>query len=385
MEAPERYRVALLDWLACAAAGLEQPAARAARAAGDGLLERVTWAGCAGHVLDYDDTYSPGLVHCSAPVAPVALLLSAELGRDAGAVLDAHAAGFEMTAAMARAGHPALYERGWHPTAVCGTAGAAVAAARLMGLAPDRTRDAVALALLRAGGLRAAFGSDGKALQVGMAAAAGLHAAQIAQGGARVPLAAVAGGPAGFEEVFGAAWPPEDGADPAVNQNWIKAYPCCLATHSVIEAALQLRDGGPAPDAASVVVHPVARSAAALDDVSDGLQAKFSIPYLAAFTLLHGAPRVADFDRVDDAARALAQRVSVRTDAALAEMESQVEVAGLAPARVESPLGSPARPMDARRLREKLHELADDRLDGALDDRSAPAAALVEAAGLGRS
>jgi 2-methylcitrate dehydratase PrpD len=381
MNAPERYRIALLDWLACAAGGSTQPAARAARSAGDGLLERVTWAGCAGHVLDYDDTYSPGLVHASAPVAPVALLLGAELERDIEAVLDAYAAGFEATAALARAGHPRLYERGWHPTAVCGTAGAAVAAARLMALSEERTEAAVALALLRAGGMRAAFGSDGKALQVGMAAAAGLHAARIAEAGARVPLDAVAAGPTGFEGVFGAAWP-AGARDPAVHENWIKAYPCCLATHSVIEAALQLRDGRPVPAAATVVVHPLARSAAALDAVSDGLQAKFSISYLAAFTLQHGAPRLSDFDRVDDAARALSRRISVQTDAALAEMEACVEVAGLPRARVASPLGSPGRPMDARRLREKLHELADDRLDGALDDSSTPASALVAAAGL---
>jgi len=52
----ERYRIALLDWLACATAGAGEPAARAARGAGDGLLERVTAVGTAGHVLDYDDT-----------------------------------------------------------------------------------------------------------------------------------------------------------------------------------------------------------------------------------------------------------------------------------------------------------------------------------------
>ncbi len=34
----------------------------------------------------------------------------------------------------------------------------------------------------------------------------------------------------------------------------------------------------------------VARQAAARDDVADGLAAKFSIPYLVAFSLLHGAP-----------------------------------------------------------------------------------------------
>ena len=379
MEAPERYRVALLDWLACAVGGAAEPAVRAARAAGDGLLERVTAVGCAGHVLDFDDTYSPGLVHASAPVAPVALLLGAERGDDIGAVLDAYAAGFEATAALARAGHPMLYEQGWHPTAVCGTAGAAVAAARLMQLAPARIDEAVALALLRAGGMRAAFGSDGKALQVGAAAAAGLHAARVAAGGARVPLPAVARGPAGYEDVFGAPLR-LSGETAAVHENWIKAYPCCLATHSVIEAALQLRETT-VPESLAVTVHPVARAAAALDDVADGLQAKFSIPYLTAFTLLHGAPRVADFGAVDDRSRALAQRVSVRTDAALGEMSAHIEAPGAAPVHVDSPLGSPARPMDAQQLRDKLQELAGARLDGALDDLAAPAAAVVEAAG----
>jgi hypothetical protein len=38
------YEVALLDWLSCAAAGTAEPAARAARAVGDGLVERVAAA-----------------------------------------------------------------------------------------------------------------------------------------------------------------------------------------------------------------------------------------------------------------------------------------------------------------------------------------------------
>jgi 2-methylcitrate dehydratase PrpD len=294
----ERYRVALLDWLACAAAGADEPAARAARMASDdlseGLLERVAAAGCAGHVLDYDDTYTPGLVHASAAVAPAALLLAADLGLDVQALLEAFAAGFEATAALARASHPALYERGWHPTAVCGTVGAAVASARLLRLDERSSANATALALLHAGGLRAAFGSQGKSIQVGGAAAAGVHEARLAASGAEAPIAAVTRGPGGFEQAFGGSWAAPAGA-PAVRQNWIKAYPCCLATHSPIEAALELRAGGEHPQAITVRVHPIARQAAIHDDVSDPLQAKFSIPYLTAFTLLHGAPRVRSF------------------------------------------------------------------------------------------
>ncbi|HKG17754.1 MAG TPA: MmgE/PrpD family protein, partial [Solirubrobacteraceae bacterium] len=89
------YRVALLDWLACAVGGRDEPAARAAWAAGDGLLERVAFLGAAGHVLDFDDTYLPGLAHLSAPVAPAALGLAGRLGARVGQALDAYAAGFE--------------------------------------------------------------------------------------------------------------------------------------------------------------------------------------------------------------------------------------------------------------------------------------------------
>ncbi|PWU18330.1 MAG: hypothetical protein C5B48_14815, partial [Candidatus Rokuibacteriota bacterium] len=285
-------------------------------------------------------------------------------------------------AALARASHPALYDRGWHPTAVCGTVGAAAAAARLLELDAGAARHASALALLRAGGLRAAFGSSGKAIQVGGAAGAGLQAARLAAGGAQAPLDEIAGGPAGFGTAFGGQWAEPDGV-PAITENWIKAYPCCLGTHAPIEAALSLRDTPAARAPLTVVVHPVARQAAALDDVADGLQAKFSIPYLVAFALLRGAPRARDFGAVDPEARALARNaVAVTTDARLGEMEARLESGGATVAHIETALGSPARPMDAKRLRDKLHELADGRLDGVLDDHGVPAAEVVAAANL---
>src|SRR4051794_12557950 len=191
------YRVALLDWLACAAGGLEQGAARAAAAAADGLASRVAALGTAGHVLDFDDTYPAGLAHLSAPVAPAALLVGAETDATLGEVLEAYTAGFEAMGALSAANHPAIRERGWHPTAVCGGVGAAVAAASLLGADRDQ---AVRLALLQASGLQAAFGSDGKALQVGLAAAAGVRAAQLAAGGATASAEVVAG----FEQAYGA-------------------------------------------------------------------------------------------------------------------------------------------------------------------------------------
>lgn len=379
----ERYRAALVDWLACAAGGAGERSIRAARAAGDGLLDRVAAAGAAGHVLDYDDTYAPGVVHLSAPVAPAALVLGAELGVDTGTAMAAYAAGFEAAAALARASHPALYAGGWHPTAVCGTVGAALAAARLLGLDGEREQHAMALAALRAGGLRAAFGSDGKALQVGMAAASGVQAARLVAAGAVVPLDAVANGPAGFEQAFGGCWA-VPGRTPAVRENWIKAYPCCLATHSTIEAVAELsRDETRGGTELTVVVHPLARQAAPFDDVGDGLEAKFSLPYLAACSLLRGPPTLGELGTVDAEARALARdKISVRVDESLGEWEARLEIDGEVVARVEVALGSPQRPLDPGRFVAKIRELAGDRLDGAADDLTRPAGDLLAAAGL---
>src|SRR4051812_18964334 len=219
------YRAAFTDWLACAWGGFAEPAAGGASAAGDPVVA----LGTAGHVLDFDDTFLPGIAHLSAPVAPAALTVGAHEGATVGHVLAAYADGFEAMGALAAAGHPALYDRGWHPTAVCGAVGAAVAAARLLGA---DTGSAAALAALRAGGLRAAFGSDGKSIQVGLAAATGVAAARLARAGARVPADRVA---AAWQNAYGGRW--STAAQDAVARNWIKAWPCCLQTHGAIECA----------------------------------------------------------------------------------------------------------------------------------------------------
>jgi 2-methylcitrate dehydratase PrpD len=365
------YRAALLDWLACAARGVREPAARAARELGD----RVAFAATAGHVLDFDDTYLPGIAHLSAPTAPAALVLAAELGLSARQALDAYAEGFEAMGVLARASHPALYDHGWHPTAVCGGVGAAVASSELL---PGPRNSAVALALLRASGLRAAFGSDGKSLQVGLAAASGVAAARLADADAQVPLETAA---RGWEEATGGTYPERAEGGPAIDENWIKAWPCCLQTHGAIEAADSVRARAPAE--LTAIVHPVSLQAAAVGpEPADGLQAKFSIPYLTAYTLLHGPPGVDDFEGVDAAAVERARSISVRTDRALLESEFVLSDGDQEIARVTAALGSPAQPMDAAALRAKVERLAGPRLAGALDDLDRPAADLLDLAGL---
>jgi 2-methylcitrate dehydratase PrpD len=370
----ERYRIAMLDWLACAAGGRSERAAVAAATAGDGLLDRVAAAAAAGHALDFDDTWTPGLAHLSAPTAPAALAVAADAGLAVGAALAAYAEGFEAMAAFAQASHPALYDAGRHPTAVCGAVGAAVAAGAVLGFGEEARATASALALLGAGGLLAAFGSDGKALQVGIAAAAGVQAAMLAAGGARVPEDAASG----YAEALGARWAQPSG-DPAVRTNWVKAYPCCLQTHAAIEAALEVR---PLEGTVTLAVHPLSKAAAPVDDPEDGLQAKFSLPYVVAFALERGAPGVEHFADADPDIRQAAKRVGLELDDSLGEQEAVLRANGSEVARVAAALGSPQRPMSAEQLGAKVRSLAGDRLDGTVDDPDRPAAEVLAAAGL---
>jgi 2-methylcitrate dehydratase PrpD len=380
MTVAEGYRVAFLDWLACAAGGAGEPAAVAAAAAGDSLLERVAAAGTAGHVLDFDDTYLPGVAHLSAATAPAALLVGAERGATVEEALDAFAAGFEAMGVFARAAHPDLYDRGWHPTAVCGTLGAAVVASRLLRLDAAAERSAAALSLLRASGIRSAFGSAGKSLQVGMAAAGGVAVARLAAAGAGIDLETVASGYAGFSTAFGAAIEAPETAAPAIAENWIKAYPCCLQTHGSIEVADQLRrDGGAGGGRIEVRVHPLSLQAAPIEAPGDGLEAKFSIPYLTAYTLLRGTPGLDAFADVEPEAAGLGSGIAVRAEPELGVSEAVLEVDGEEVARVRTPRGSPGRPLDEAGLAAKRRSLADERLEGALDD---PDRSLGELVGL---
>jgi 2-methylcitrate dehydratase PrpD len=230
--------------------------------------------------------------------------------------------------------------------------------------------------MLGAGGLRAAFGTDGKALQVGTASAHGVRGAMLSAAGANATAAIEEA----FDRAYGGTWAEPIGS-PAIWDNWIKAFPCCLQTHSAIEAA-EAAAGEVDPSGAGVVtVHPRSRQAAPLDDVTTGLEAKFSIPYTVAFTLLRGSPTVDSFINVDSAVRAVASRIEVRLDESLQQSEAILSW-GTGPSpveiRVDAARGSPQHPMTDEQLDAKVHSLAGDHLFGSLDDDAAKARDLLE-------
>jgi 2-methylcitrate dehydratase PrpD len=110
--------------------------------------------------------------------------------------------------------------------------------------------------------------------------------------------------------------------------------------------------------------------------VTTPLEAKFSIPYTTAYTLLHGPPGVEAFAALDPAAQALAGRIAVRTDADLGESEFLLLAGHDLLAHTRAARGSPANPLTSEEIKAKVDALAPG-LDGALDDARRPAAELL--------
>ena len=78
---------------------------------------------------------------------------------------------------------PEHYARGWHITSTCGVFGAALAAARALGLNARQNLDALGAAAVQAGGLVEALGTGAKSISVGNAARNGLLSALLAAEG----------------------------------------------------------------------------------------------------------------------------------------------------------------------------------------------------------
>jgi len=212
--------------------------------------------GTAGHALDWDDTQLATsadrifglLTHPTMPPL-VATLAVGEPRRISGAAfLEAFLTGFEVECKIAEAIHPNHYKKGFHTSGTIGTFGAAVAAGKLLNLAPEQTAHLLSIAASSASGIRVNFGSMTKPLHVGRAAQNGIVAAELAARG-------FTGGkdgldpPWGFFQTFGHG----EGYDPArivpvlgkphtiVSPGVsIKPYPCGVLGHPTMDAMRRL-------------------------------------------------------------------------------------------------------------------------------------------------
>ena len=203
--------------------------------------------GVIAHVLDYDDTGAGSQGHPSVPLFSTVLALGEELGCSGKEILTAYVLGAEVWAKVA-AQMPMLHMKGWHPTAVFGTLGAGMAAAKLLKLNVEQTMMALGLAGSQAAGVVQNFGTFTKSFHAGNAARSGIMAAllvkdgytatqDILEGHVGFPVTFFGGekvNVAGMAENLGH---PFAVVSPGVN---VKKFPACYATHRAIDATIHL-------------------------------------------------------------------------------------------------------------------------------------------------
>src|SRR6266568_9064918 len=211
----------------------------------------AAWAalanGVAAHGLEMDDVENRSSLHPGVVVFPAVLALAEQIGSQPADFYSAVIAGYEVTLRVGAALNPASsYERGFHPTAVCGTLGAAAASARLLRLTPEQTNMALGIAGSMAAGSMA-YLQDGawtKRLHPGWACHAGIMAARLAAAGFVGP-ASILESSYGFLHAYSSASDisqlvRKEEDEFAIMQVSIKPYACCRYMHGPIDCLFEI-------------------------------------------------------------------------------------------------------------------------------------------------
>lgn len=342
----------LLDWFAVACAAWQEPPVQIVLAEVrdegatpcatllDGTRASAVQAalvnGTASHVLDFDDAHLQSRVHPSVPLWP-AILAQAEAGRLSGAeVLAAFAAGVELQSRVASLMGEDHYRLGWHNTATLGTLGATVAVAALLRLDTERTAHALGIAATQAGGMRALFGTMGKPLHAGQAAAVGLRAARLAARGF-MAVPDILEHDQGFAALYAGRLDPaavwRDATTSRVHGIVYKYHASCYGTQAPIETCLQLRQEAnfatPDIDFIDIAIEPQYLDVCCIATPRTPSEAKFSIAHMAALALAgYSTMATSSFTTAldDPAIRALRARIRVHGDPAMPRANAEATV-----------------------------------------------------------
>jgi 2-methylcitrate dehydratase PrpD len=333
--------------------------------------------GVMSHVLDFDDTHLPTILHPSGPTLAAALPLAEHQGTSGRDLLAAFTFGVEAGCRTALALGSAHYDVGWHVTGTAGTVAASATCARLLGLDERATHNALSIAATEAAGQRVQFGAMTKSLHTGNAAANGVLAALLAGNGYTASREGFEG-TRGLLNVASTGPYPEELSD-ALGERWetfrvgIKPYSCGVVTHPAIDAvrALARSTGAPAGEVEWIElgVHPLVMELTNKREPRTGLEGKFSIAFAGAISWIEGTARHKQFtdekvNRPD--VKELRDRILVVEDRSLGQTEAKATVTfnsgETSTEHVRHATGTPENPISDEELREKFADLVEPEL-----------------------
>lgn len=387
-----RARRSLLDYLAVTCAGAEfqkdklekywefaQPEEGKFRAIGTGkdlvLKETVFLNGLNGHALDFDDGTNSGIIHLGSPIFSLLLPLAQRYGKSVDEVLKAAVTGYEASYTMAVSIQPGHKAMGYHATGTCGTLGATLAAAYMLGFLDEERFHAFASASVAASGMLKVLddGSELKPYNVAKTALLSLTALQLGKSGFKGhadPL----GGRGFFKMMTGK----EDvelkpvllNGTYAIMKSYTKPYASCRYTHPAVEAAIHLRPSVKASDVEEIDIRTYDLAVSGHDhtEIPGSYSAKMSIPYAAAAGLIYGKAGLQEFteERVKEKnILELTKKIHVSSDDALSAVFPEIQAAvvtiktknGEYTDRVDFPKGEPENPLTDEEFRSRYDGL----------------------------
>ncbi len=289
------------------------------------------------HALDFDDIHDLARLHPTTVCLPAAWAASSLRTQTSEyqeeRFLEAVALGNESLCRLGLAAHPVgdgavSY---WFTTQLFGSFAAALAAAHVLELNRNQTRNALGLAYMQtAGGKEPAFGTGSTARRIypAFATMAGVQAALLARAGLSGPADPL-GGAANVFRIYlsqdaqatrAVLLDPEDWQALAIQ---FKPWPTCRLSHAFICAALKLRNRLRDEIPQHITLHVNASARKLCEPLTSRIRpptlpdATYSIPFVTAFVLAHGEPELEKLNEgtlADPIVLDLASRITIKPD-----------------------------------------------------------------------
>lgn len=338
------FKRTLLDYLATALTGAQEPvsramldylasvdASRSAAVIGSGArlsaMNAALVNGTSTHALDFDDGHTNASAHPAGPNFPAVLAVAEQYGSNPRSVILAVVLGYDIMLRVSSAIHPASALRGWHNTPVTGVFGATAGVSKLIGNDEEQTLYAIGLAGSFAGGLFEFLGegADIKRIHPGKAARDGVLCAELGRRRITGPMH-VLEGKNGFFKAFvenQVDWERlvrDLGSRYEIEDAYFKPYPCCRHLHPIMDGIVSLKRKHRIDPAAVERIEAGSYAVGARHDHTSWqalLDAQMSMPCAAALALVEDDVTAPSFKpgRIDrPEVQAMIPRVRVYTD-----------------------------------------------------------------------
>lgn len=342
------------------------------------LKEAVFLNGLNAHALDFDDGTNSGIIHLGSPIFSLLLPLSQRYQINVDDMLKAAIIGYEASYTLAVSIQPKHKALGYHATGTCGTIGATLAAAYMLGFSEEERYQAFATACVSSSGMLKVLddGSELKPYNVAKTALLSLTSLQLAKAGFKGHVDPL-GGYRGFLKMMTGEdntvmKPTMLNGTYAIMKSYTKPYASCRYTHPPVEAAIHLRNKNELKpeDIIKVKVETYNLAVAGHDhtDIKGAYSAKMSTPYSMAVAIIYGKAGLQEFsDEILDnlEVQLLTKKIQVVADDDLSRSfpDKQSAIVTIVTKtntfseQVDFPKGEPENPMTEEEFRGRYEDL----------------------------